>query len=340
MAETLDELLTKLDGMLEVLTMNIDAMYKRIAEERGRGYAAYCGPGQILTEIVRHGTLEDFEDFYKRFKHRVPWTGVISDKHASLFGTRWMSRLKDEHVRWLCKMLPVCDTNLKFAALVLENPKIAVERRAMFCHVVFGARAHIGRPFGKFALPKFWWYNRCAWNDYVQVVKADSADAYIKRLDVSIRQAPKFSDAMWEGIRNDAPAALEINRELDNRRISDSLLKCLIERDAAKCFVRMLTNRANEVFKLRTPPEWLFTVCRCAHDELAVAAVNELERLLPGFVAHIHDRWGNTPLWSTFFNANPTNKLESLLIRFGCDPDEENEWGLSYRLLKDNPPEA
>ena len=70
------------------------------------------------------------------------------------------------------------------------------------------------------------------------------------------------------------------------------------------------------------------------------AAVNELEREFPGIVRRARDPWGNTPLWNTFFNLEPTEKLHAELLRRGCDPNALNEWGLSYQLLKDNDPKA
>lgn len=92
-------------------------------------------------------------------------------------------------------------------------------------------------------------------------------------------------------------------------------------------------------FKLRSPEEWLLTVCRCADEELAVAAVGEYERQFPGIVAAARDPWGNTPLWNTFVNPKPTGKLRAELLRLGCDPNAKNEWELSCQLLADNDPE-
>ena len=45
------------------------------------------------------------------------------------------------------------------------------------------------------------------------------------------------------------------------------------------------------------------------------------------------------PLRSTFCELGPKEKLRMELIRFGCDPDEENEWGLSPCLSRKNAPD-
>ena len=131
-----------------------------------------------------------------------------------------------------------------------------------------------------------------------------------------------------------------MNREFENRQVCDSLLQHLINRNAAKCFAYILAKYPERVFKLRSPQEWLLTVCRCAGDELAVAAVDELERQFPGIVGSTRDPWGGNPLWSTFCKLGPKEKLREELIRFGCDPDEENEWGISFRLLLENSPQT
>ena len=55
-----------------------------------------------------------------------------------------------------------------------------------------------------------------------------------------------------------------------------------------------------------------------------------------GIVGSARDPWGNTLLWNTFANRNSTPTLRTELLRLGCDPRAENEWGLSYQLVRDN----
>ena len=144
---------------------------------------------------------------------------------------------------------------------------------------------------------------------------------------------------MTEGIDADKCSVLELHRQLEGRKISDSLLQLLLRNNAAQCFAYFLSHYPKQVFKFRTPSEWLFTVCRCTKEKTAIAAVTEIERQIPGIVASARDPWGNTLLWNTFVNENPTEELQAELVRLGCDPNAENEWGLSYQLLKDNDPE-
>ena len=149
----------------------------------------------------------------------------------------------------------------------------------------------------------------------------------------------RASAAMEIGVARDSFAVFELNRELEARKIGDSMLEHLIRSDAARCFTHILAHYPERVFKLRSPQEWLITVCREAREKLAVAAVNELERQFPGIVGKTRDPWGNTPLWNTLANVHHVEMLQTELLRLGCDPDAKNEWGLSYRLLEDNDPD-
>ena len=150
----------------------------------------------------------------------------------------------------------------------------------------------------------------------------------------------RASAAMEIGVADDSFAVFELNRELEARKIGDPMLEHLIRNDAVRCFTGLLSRHPDRVFKLRSPQEWLITVCRYARDKLAVAAVDELERQFPGVVGQTRDPWGNTPLWNTLANAHHVETLQTELLRFGCDPDAENAWGLSYRLVRENAPDG
>ena len=150
----------------------------------------------------------------------------------------------------------------------------------------------------------------------------------------------RASAAMEIGVADDSFAVFELNRELEARKIGDPMLEHLIRNDAVRCFTGLLSRHPDRVFKLRSPQEWLITVCRYAREKLAVAAVDELERQCPGVAAAARDPWGNTPLWNTLANAHHVETLQTELLRFGCDPDAENAWGLSYRLVRENAPDG
>ena len=294
---------------------------------------------QLLSRIIRRGSLNSFRNFFAEYADNGRYLDFSLKNHEDMLEPEWMSRFERPHLEWIYQLLAAQDERLQYTAKIVADRRIAADRRALCFHAVFAVSTRAALPQEDAVLPHFWWYNHSAWDHHVFRIGKNDRDAYAGRLAIFLRREPRFSDAMRQGIRDDSVSVFEINRNLDNRRISDSLLKYLIGANAVKCFTYLLANYPETVFKLRSPQEWLLTVCRCAEEKFAVAAVNELERQCPGVVAGTRDPWGNTALWNTFFNYEQTDNLRSELIRLGCDPDAENELGLSYRLLMDNTPD-
>ena len=227
---------------------------------------------------------------------------------------------------------------MRYAAQIVMEPRIPAERRALFWHVIrAGHYPYSGAPVWMLGRSVFMdnpsiresLLNRTVVTPELEFIKNTSDNTRVR----------KITGAMGDAIQKDSVPILEMNRTLEGRSIGISLLIYMLWEDAAQCFAYMLSHYPKRIFELRSPEEWLFMVCRCAREKLAVAAVNELERQFPGIVRRAHDPWGNTPLWNTLANARPVETLQTELIRLGCDPDEKNEWGLSYRLVRDNDPE-
>ena len=316
-------------------------MAKIVARWGNETVAGYLAPNLLLEKVVHHGDMDDFRTFFKRYAMSGrKWKNFKITEYDSIFGPKWMARFEPAHLKWIYHLLSANDTLLKCTLKLAADRRIAVERRALCFHAVFSAQTHLVSAFGELARPQFWWYNRAGWQAFLYLVRRGDDDAFLKRLGCTLGPRYAISDALRHGAESDSISIFEMNREFENRQVCDSLLQFLIRCNAAKCFTYLLANYPKRVFKLRSPQEWLLTVCRCAKDELAAAAVVELERQFPGLVASTRDPWGGTPLWSTFCESGPKEKLRAELIRFGCDPDEENEIGLSYRLLIDNAPAA
>lgn len=323
------------------MAIDLKTEMAKIVVAYGDTIARYRAPEELLELVVRKGDMNDFREYFSRYAlGGRRWKGLASGVCESIFGPRWMARFETPHLKWIYHMLTAEDSRLKYTARIVADRRIAAERRALCFHAVFDADTHSNLSMGIITiLPHFWWYNRCAWNAYINAVGKNDDDAFIRRLGCCERAGFRVSEAMREGAVYDSVAVFEMNREFENRKISDSLMQFLLHCNAAKCFVYLLANHGERVFKLRSPQEWLLTVCRCAEEELAVAAVNELERQFPGIVAGTHDSWGGNPLWCTFCKLGPKEKLRAELIRLGCDPEEENEFGISYRLLRENDPQ-
>lgn len=221
---------------------------------------------------------------------------------------------------------------------LLVDKRLAAEKRALLYHAVFTSYHPFINEFANMFVAEFVWYNTCASKEIGKLKTWLDYESF-KRYNLSPCINFHASSKVLEMIVNDKCSLFELNRQFEGRRICDSMLEFLMQSDAARCFSCLLSHYPKEVFKFRTPQEWLFTVCRCAKEKLAVAAVDEIERQFPGIVGSARDPWGNTLLWNTFVNKNPTEGLREELIRLGCEPNAQNERGLSYQLLKDNDPE-
>ena len=323
------------------MAVDLDAEMAKLVALRGETVAAWMGPNVLLEKVIRHGNMNDFKTFFARYaKSGRKWKNFDIEKCDSMFGPKWMARFEPAHLRWVCHLLSANDSRLKCTLKLAADRRIAVERRALCFHAVFSAQTHFVTAYGVVARPQFWWYNRFGWQAFLYFDRRGDDDAFLKRLGCTLGPHYAISGAMRRGAESDSVSIFEMNREFENRQVCDSLLQFLIRCNAAKCFTYLLANYRKRVFKLRSPQEWLLTVCRSGGDELAAAAVDELERQFPGIVASTRDPWGGSALWSTFCEAGPKEKLRAGLIRFGCDPDEENEFGLSYRLLLENSPET
>ena len=281
--------------------------------------AELLAPDFLLSQVIRHGDMKDFKKFFKRYtKSGRKWNGFRVYECDSIYGPRWMARFEPAHLRWIYHLLVADDDRLKYTAKIVADRRIAAERRALCFHAVFAAETRPALSPGYVILPHFWWYNRGAWSAYSQWVKRGSDDAFIKRLGcAAVRSEVAVPEAMRRAAESDTVSVFEMNREFENRQVCGSLLQFLIRRNAAKCFTYLLANYPQRIFKLRSPREWLLTVCRCAPDELAAAAVAELERQFPGIVAETRDPWGGNALWSTFCELGPKEKLRAELIRDG-----------------------
>lgn len=346
------------------LDRELDELYPRTQFYTPRYYIAMVFPrmNQLLSSILNEGSMADFNVFFDRVILPASENGAAADPalvdwrqacrdfgyymggdcYRAIVDGGWMLRFEKPHVLWFFRNLRLyCPEGREMLIdRIVEDRRIAVENRALFCHAVFTAQVSVARQGRDFTgLPGFWYYNRSICGRIMDVKNCREHRA-IRKIAVSRHDGFRASAAMEIGVGRDNFAVFELNRELEDRKIDNRMLEHLIRRDAARCFTGLLSRHPDRVFELRSPGEWLVTVCRYAGDELAVAAVNELERQFPGIVASARDPWGNTALWNTFVNEKPTAGVRKELLRFGCDPDEKNEWGLSYRLVRDNDPET
>lgn len=324
--------------------MKIDTIETIFAKYDRRGFLYMrenlCRMDGLLACILQAGSMADFKVLFARMKSlarniRYPMHRLNDYNYEALLDIRWLSQLGLPHLLWLFENLLIRHSLGRKTGLNTMLPDLRVDAgiRAMFCHAIFDTVS--GHESERML---FWRYGR-ATSESLKEFRGDSDYNAVRRISVSPRINFHVPFKVLEMIVDDKCSLFELNRQFEGRRICDSMLECFIHSTAVQCFTYHLSHYPKQVFKLRSPEEWLFTVCRCAKEKLAIAAVDEIERQLPGIVASARDPWGNTLLWNTFVNENPTEGLREELIRLGCDPNTKNEWGLSYQLLKDNDPE-
>ena len=344
--------------------IDVDKVLKDIADPTSISFPLFKA-ADLLRYILKNGSMTDFRRLFDCVKStadiRHSWYGkdvnisndlffidpdfdvlylLTREQYMTMLEDGWLSRLELPHLLWFYNDLRHrCERGcITFLCQILEDRRIAAEKRAMLCHAVFTTNTPFIREFDHLLVQQFLWYNtRRA--EVIGRLRNCFDYALYKRFNLSPRINFHAPFKVLKMIEDDKCSLFELNRQLEGCRICDSMLQFLIESNAARCFTCLLSHYPTQVFGFRYPEEWLFTVCRCAGEKLATAAVVEIERQFPGIVTSARDPWGNTLLWNTFVNENPTEGLREELIRLGCDPNAENEWGVSYQLLKDNDPD-
>lgn len=149
----------------------------------------------------------------------------------------------------------------------------------------------------------------------------------------------KPDNELLDIISHDYASLFAMYHHLRGKRLTKTMLIFLLLHNAPRCFAYLLgCNPIRELYKYRTPEAWLFTVCRNCHAGIAVPLIHIIEEDNPGIVANTRDPWGNTLLWNTMVNHNDSvEEIQNTLIRLGCDQNTRNPWGLSFRLVKENP---
>ena len=149
-----------------------------------------------------------------------------------------------------------------------------------------------------------------------------------------------------QAIKNDSASELEIARLLNNKKISLGIMYAILTYNAGSTINFLLKKYSDEIFLLRTPQEWLFTLCNYFHLTAAIDFIKHIEEKFPGIVKNAIDPWGNDLLWHTFYNDkvwNPhykrtVNSIQQCLIDLGCDSNKRNELDLSFNSVLENTP--
>ena len=248
--------------------------------------------------------------------------------------------LNKQYVREICRFFSKRYRTAEYSSYMLAlgpiimSRRISAERRAMFWNAMTALRwPWTGLPDRVFAQDVFIDNDdarRCFSYHGEQGPKHD----FIRHTALDARGFIP-ADEVRRAIDNDYVSVFEMGRQLRGKEISVTMLVFLLLHNAVKCFLHLLAHFPKKVYKCRSPEEWLFTVCRCCPQQTAIPIIRSIEEDRPGIVANARDPWGNNLLWNTLPNMCGSYIQEELLS-LSCDPDAENQWGLSYRLVQEN----
>ena len=152
----------------------------------------------------------------------------------------------------------------------------------------------------------------------------------------TIKIDPKVKDA----IESDSPAKLRILLDLEGKSLGVRLLNIiLLHRKPNTLWFLMENDELAGSFLDRR--RILFYACANLGAADALGMVEKAEKLQPGISATCVDPLGRNLLWYTLYSDNWRDRaLTDTLVRYGCDPDAETAWNLSWRDMADATPAA
>lgn len=177
---------------------------------------------------------------------------------------------------------------------------------------------------------------------------SDAEETFLRKSRRNFRENSLPSQIL-QAIKNDSASELEIARLLNNKKISLNMMYAILTYQAENIIHYFFEKYSDEIFSLRTPEEWLFTICNYFPGKAAASFIKHVEENFPGIVKNARDPWGNNLLWHTFYNEVvwnlryarcKRNFVQQCLINLGCDPDEKNDLGLCFNSVTENTPEA
>ena len=174
---------------------------------------------------------------------------------------------------------------------------------------------------------------------------SDAEETFLRKTRRNFRENA-LPTQILQAIKRDSASELEIVRVLNNKKISLGIMYAILTYNAKSTINFLLKKYSDEIFSLRTPQEWLFTLCNYFYLSAAIDFIKHIEEKFPGIVKNTIDPWGNDLLWHTFYNDNVwnphykrmVNSIQQCLIDLGCDPNKRNELDLSFNSVLENTP--
>ena len=158
---------------------------------------------------------------------------------------------------------------------------------------------------------------------------AFNSDTFCARLSKSYER--KMPCDLMNAITTDDIAQFEIQRTLQNRAFTISLVKTLFRHSACKILTHHIATAATFI----DPKDILF-FCSSTLPRSCICLIEMLESRHPGIVANAHDIFGNNALWYGLHRLGENRcapEIEKCLINHGCNPEATNRYGLSYASM-------
>ena len=266
---------------------------------------------------------------------------VIGEKHPELLAGAWESIFPNESsalTRAICdKSLPrplragmLREINNAGKGLGIVNKPFGL---------TFFAGAEIPLAFWDSHLGREWFcrerkpgYEDVRGSDLFFFEKSLSIYREYRLEQATLKIDPKVKDA----IESDSPAKLRILLDLEGKTLGVRLLNIiLLHRKPNMLWFLMENDKLSGTFLDHR--RILFYACANLDADDALGLVEKAEKLQPGIAATCVDALGRNLLWYTLYSGNDCdNNLSDALIGFGCDPDAETAWNLSWRDMKED----
>ena len=275
---------------------------------------------ECLFEVLQSdGSWGDrLEDLFKRYR-----------SFGALIGLHTLQKLDKRHQAMFALVAKHEEGwERTFLEIVCDTKRYTPETRSLFAVFVIGPQTpHLSHPvLFQEAYCKMILSHDPALGPLPPFPCPFNSDTFCARLSKSYER--KMPGDLMSAITTDDIAQFEIQRTLQNRAFTISLVKTLFRHSACKILTHHIATAATFI----DPIDILF-FCSSTLPRSCICLIEMLESRHPGIVANAHDIFGNNALWYGLHRLGENKcspQIERLLLDLGCDPNTSNCYGLSY----------
>ena len=169
-----------------------------------------------------------------------------------------------------------------------------------------------------------------------EYVRCSDAGLFLK----GVGRNPKPAEAaLDEAMRKDNVSQFALNMTLTGRKPTARVLVALLNEQSCRILFHLI--RTDKAFaKQFDEKALLFYACAHWPTKVVRSVLAEAEKANPGICRDCVDRQGRNLLWYLTYRPNYCyvsfrDELEPILKTFGCTPDQETAWGLSFRDIRE-----